>query len=159
MQVVRGIQLGLGLSLMRNGVLMVEATGSLAASADCYLTAIACFAAVLALHNRPGAPVALLLVLVGGLLALATRVADGSSTTAEPSHARPVAWALGGVSTSDVSHALLFAALPQLPLTTLNSVVSTCKVSSPSPSSELSSVVATSKERLPPAVHDPPCKK
>ena len=126
---IRGLQLGLGLSLMRKGVLLVEQTGSWAASPDCYITGMGCFAAVLALDRHPTVPVALMLVLFGAVLAFTTGRADPSSAIAVPS-AWPVTWALGdGISGAELSHVLLVAALPQLPLTTLNSIVSTCKLS------------------------------
>lgn len=135
--VVRGLQLGLGLSLMRKGVALIEQAGSWAATADCYLTAICCFAVSLALHRRPTVPVALLIVLIGLIIALASDTpasalpggALSSGAQDAAATAWPVTWGLRGVSSTDVSHALIAAALPQLPLTTLNSIVSTCKLS------------------------------
>ena len=128
--VVCGIQIGLGLSLMRKGATLVLSTGSWASSVDGYLLGACCFGLVLLLSRSPRVPIALLLFVLGLLLA-ALELARGA-VAEEPSassSASIVVWALEGITSADATHALVAAALPQLPLTTLNSIVSTCKLS------------------------------
>ena len=131
--VVRGMQLGLGLSLARRGLALItdgEVEGYARVlggpTAGCILGGI-CFVAVLLCRRWPRVPVALLLFLLGLALAAAHVVLTGASLDVSP--APPVVWALHNFTASDVSHALFSAALPQLPLTTLNSVVSVCQLS------------------------------
>lgn len=121
--VIRGMQLGLGLSLMRRGfTFVVDDQGPLGVEGSIALGG-ACFAGTMVLQRWPRVPTALLLFLLG-LAFAATHVALSD----EPFDARPTLpfslLPFHNISTHDVSHALLAAALPQLPLTTLNSVVS-----------------------------------
>lgn len=121
--VVRGLQLSLGLSLLMKGLQMVSGTGVLFAW-DGVATAIAATAVVLALSGSRAVPAAL--VLFAGGVALAH--------LREPEIARqiqlgftlprwsPPAW-------SDFVSAFPKAALPQIPLTTLNSVIAVCALS------------------------------
>ena len=149
--VVRGMQLGLGLSLLRRGLGLITATGGWlppssgvahgGVSFDCYLTGAIGFASVLLMlqHERlPAAP---------PLLRRPRprhrhrrhrrrrrrRRRDGNFTDGgagaigvDYTPSIPVFWALDGLTAADATHALVAAALPQLPLTTLNSVVSVC---------------------------------
>ena len=118
--VVRGLQLALGLSLVMKALQMVAGTHALT-GADSYLTgALAAIAAVILLRSDriPAA-----LVLFGAGLALAIWKAPGSVhlTPWVPSF-QPPPW-------SAFSKAFLEAAVPQIPLTTLNSVVAVCALS------------------------------
>ena len=131
--VVRGMQLGLGLSLARRGIDLIilgEVDGFVrvlgGSTPGCVLGG-ACFTAVLLCQRWPRVPVALLLFLVGLVLAGLHIGLAGLPFDARP--ASPVVWALHNATAADFSHALLAAALPQLPLTTLNSVVSVCQLS------------------------------
>eukprot|EP00966_Prymnesium_polylepis_P052253 1210024-Prymnesium_polylepis.1 len=123
--VVCGIQIGLGLSLMRKGATLVLSTDNWASSVDGYLLGAGCFGLVLLLSRSPRVPVALLLFVLGLLLA-AIELARGAVAVESPasSSASLVVWALEGITSADATHALVAAALPQLPLTTLNSIVS-----------------------------------
>ena len=149
--VVRGMQLGLGLSLLRRGLGLITATGGWlppssgvahgGVSFDCYLTGAIGFASVLLMLQHERLPAALLLFSVGLALAIATAAtaaaADAGGETGnftdgagaiglDYTPSIPVFWALDGLTAADATHALVAAALPQLPLTTLNSVVSVC---------------------------------
>ena len=130
--VVRGLQLGLGLSLARRGLGLI-ADGELpdyvrrtAPWAGPVLGGV-CFVLVLLCRRWPRVPIALLLFLLGIVLAAAHVVVAGRTLEFAP--APPIIWALHNFTSADVSHAFFAAALPQLPLTTLNSVVSVCQLS------------------------------
>ena len=131
--VVRGMQLGLGLSLARRGINLItdgEVAGFVRVlggpTAGCLIGG-GCFAAVLLCHRCPRVPIALLLFVFGLVLAALHVGLTQLPFDARP--ASPVVWALTNATGSDVTHALFAAALPQLPLTTLNSVVSVCRLS------------------------------
>ena len=116
--VVRGMQLGLGLSLARRGLELItngEAAGFVlvlgGSAAGCIIGGIS-FAAVLLCRRWPRLPTALLLFLFGLILAAAHIGLTGAPFDARP--ALPVVWALENATGADVSHALLAAALPQL---------------------------------------------
>lgn len=128
--VVRGMQLGLGMSLALKGCALIaadtpHALPPLQTAAGRYAVAGTALCFVLASrHAGERVPSALTLFSVGVLLAAGQLAYAG-----EPVRFRPVApalWALSGVDGTDATRALLDAALPQLPLTTLNSVVSVC---------------------------------
>ncbi|KAL1528867.1 hypothetical protein AB1Y20_010190 [Prymnesium parvum] len=127
--VVRGIQIGLGLSLMKKGAALVLSTGSWVGAIDGYALASCCFVTILLLSHSPRVPVALILFSVGVVLAIPVLSSSDSMTNDTPPSPWPVTWALDQATPDDVWHALFSAALPQLPLTTLNSIISTCKLS------------------------------
>jgi MFS superfamily sulfate permease-like transporter len=120
--VVRGLQLALGLSLLMKGLGMVAGTGT-PLGPDSYATGTLAALVVLALFSRR-VPAALLLFVAGVALAvwkdpgLLGSLRVGLSL---PSWAPP-AW-------SDFTGSFARAALPQIPLTTLNSVVAVCALS------------------------------
>ena len=131
--VVRGLQLGLGLSLVRRGLALItqgEIEGYAALlggpAAGCVLGGVS-FAAVLLSKRWPRLPIALLLFLFGLALAAVHIVLVGAPF--DPTPVPPIAWALSNATGSDAARALFSAALPQLPLTTLNSIVSVCHLS------------------------------
>jgi MFS superfamily sulfate permease-like transporter len=121
--VVRGLQLALGLSLLMKGLQMVTGTHAWLAP-DSYVTAAAATVVVLALvfsHRVPSA-----LVLFGAGIAIAVwkdasvvRLIHLDWTLP---HWSPLAW-------SDFVAAFPRAAIPQIPLTTLNSVIAVCALS------------------------------
>lgn len=118
--VVRGIQLSLALSLMGQGAALIARTGGFA-QLDGWGLALAA-AAVVLLGARPGSrlPAALLLFALGlGLTALTAPDAWRALTFA------PALPQFDWPSTADAPNALR-AAIPQLPLTLLNSVVAVC---------------------------------
>lgn len=121
--VVRGIQLALGLSLLMKGLQMVAATGT-AFGPDSWLTGALAMLVVLALFFSRKVPAALVLFGAGIALALWKSPALLTSIGAALSLPRwsPPAW-------SDFVSAFPRAALPQIPLTTLNSVVAVCALS------------------------------
>lgn len=118
--VVRGLQLALGLSLLMKGLQMVKGTGEWIA-ADSYLTGLLGALVVLALFFSKRVPAALVLFGAGVAIAVGTHpeaprlLRLGFSL---PGWAPP-AW-------SDFGGAFSRAALPQVPLTTLNSVIAVC---------------------------------
>lgn len=117
---VRGLQLALGLSLAIKGVQMVAAANT-PLGPDGYAVAIAAAAVVLALSNSHRLPPALLLFAAGVAVAL-WRAPDRAALTLWLPSLSPPAMA-------DFAAAFLKAAVPQIPLTTLNSVVAVCVLS------------------------------
>ncbi len=121
--VVRGVQLALGLSLLVKGVQMVASTGAFLAP-DSYATgALAAIVALTLIHSRR-VPAALVLFGAGIVLALAAR--PGAWHALAPALWLP-AWS--PPTWADFRVAAPAAALPQIPLTTLNSVVAVCALS------------------------------
>ncbi len=121
--VVRGLQLALGLSLLMMGLKMVTGTQAWL-GADSYATAAVAALIVLALFFSSRIPSALLLFLAGILLAVWRNPAVVGSIHFDWTvpHWTPLAWA-------DFTGAFPRAALPQIPLTTLNSVIAVCALS------------------------------
>lgn len=121
--VVRGIQLALGLSLLVKGLQMVAGTG-VALGSDSYLTAALATLVVLALLFSRRVPAALVLFAAGCLLAVLREPAAAASIRLGLSLPRwsPPGW-------QDFVSAFPRAALPQIPLTALNSVVAVCALS------------------------------
>ena len=121
--VVRGLQLALGLSLLTKGMQMVAGT-NLWFAPDSYLTGLLSAILVLLLFFSRKVPVALLLFILG--LAIAIWTHRSVVTTLGIGFTLPTwtppAWA-------DFVTAFPKAALPQIPLTTLNSVIAVCALS------------------------------
>lgn len=118
--VVRGLQLALGLSLLMKGMQMVAGTNQWFAP-DSYATGLLSALVVLLLFFSRRVPAALVLFGFGLLLTLWTDralVASLGVGFTLPSWSPP-AWA-------DFVTAFPKAALPQIPLTTLNSVLAVC---------------------------------
>lgn len=121
--VVRGLQLSLGLSLLVKGVQMVASTHAWFAL-DSVTTGALAAAAVVALVGSRRVPAALVLFGAGVALALMEHpeVAGAMRVGLTLPHWDPPGWA-------DVVSAFPKAALPQIPLTTLNSVIAVCALS------------------------------
>ncbi|MCS7168219.1 MAG: putative sulfate/molybdate transporter [Gemmatales bacterium] len=118
--VVRGLQLALGLSLLLKGIGMVSGSGW-AGSMDGWLVGIvACCFALILIHSRV-LPAALFLFGLGLVLTLISRPDLVRSLGLSGSLPRwsPPAW-------QDFVTAFPKAALPQIPLTALNSVLAVC---------------------------------
>lgn len=121
--VVRGLQLALGLSLLMKGMQMVAGTNQWFAP-DSYLTGILAALVVLLLFFSRKVPAALVLFGIGLILAVWTHpgiVGSLGFGFTLPSWTPP-AW-------DDFVTAFPKAALPQIPLTTLNSVIAVCALS------------------------------
>lgn len=121
--VVRGLQLALGLTLLMKGLQMVAGT-QVWWAADSIMTGLISGALVLAWFHSRRVPVALVLFALGLLIAVATRPELLSSIgigVTLPAWT-PLSW-------SDFESAFWKATLPQIPLTTLNSVVAVCALS------------------------------
>ncbi|MCU0619989.1 MAG: putative sulfate/molybdate transporter [Gemmatimonadales bacterium] len=121
--VVRGLQLALGLSLLMKALQMVAGT-RVAVAPDSYLTGILAALLVLALFFSRRVPAALVLFVVGIALAIwkDPRVLGALGIGISLPHFTPPAWA-------DFVSSFPKAALPQIPLTTLNSVIAVCALS------------------------------
>jgi MFS superfamily sulfate permease-like transporter len=121
--VVRGLQLALGLSLLMKGLQMVAGTRA-ALGPDSYLTGAIAALVILALFSSRRVPSALALFAVGLGLALWKTPAIAQSLRLGLSLPgwSPPTW-------SAFVSAFPKAALPQIPLTTLNSVVAVCALS------------------------------
>ncbi len=120
--VVRGLQLGLGLQLLEKGVLLVRDTHVLWGF-NSIIIGILGFALVLAFASRK-VPSALILFVAGLGLAIAINPEVVSSLRLgfNLPHWVPLSW-------GDFRSSFLRAALPQIPLTTLNSVIAVCALS------------------------------
>jgi MFS superfamily sulfate permease-like transporter len=121
--VVRSLQLALGLSLLTKGMQMVAGTNQWLAP-DSYVTGLLSALLVLLLFFSRKVPAALVLFGLGlGLAVWAHPEVMGSLGIGFtlPGWAPP-AW-------SDFESSFLKAALPQIPLTTLNSVIAVCALS------------------------------
>ena len=121
--VVRGLQLALGLTLMMKGLQLISNTGHWWA-VDGYLTAVIAAVLVVAFATSRVVPVALLLF-AGGILLTAI---------IHPEVVRSIGFgvSLPGWSPpgwGDFLTAFPKASLPQIPLTTLNSVIAVCALS------------------------------
>ena len=121
--VVRGLQLALGLSLLMKGLQMVVGTGQWFA-ADGYLTGLFSASVVLLLFFSRRVPAALVLFVFG--LAVALWVHPEVATGLQLGFTLPT-WMPPGWD--DFVTALPKATLPQIPLTTLNSVIAVCALS------------------------------
>ncbi len=121
--VVRGLQLALGLSLAIKGIHMVSGTNQWFA-ADSYTTGLVATLVVLFLAFSRRVPAALVLFVAGLILAMWTHPGLFSTLGLGftlPTWSPPV-W-------DDFVTAFPKAALPQIPLTTLNSVIAVCALS------------------------------
>jgi len=121
--VIRGLQLALGLSLMIKGMQMVAGTGAWVAP-DSYLTAMLATIVVLLLFFSRKIPAALVLFGAGLLLAIWGHpdvIGSVGLSIFVPTW-NPPGW-------NDFVTAFPRAALPQIPLTTLNSVIAVCALS------------------------------
>jgi MFS superfamily sulfate permease-like transporter len=121
--VVRGLQLALGLSLLMKGLHMVAATATVV-GLDSYATAAAAAVTVLALLSSRRVPAALVLFAAGVTLAIwrAPGIVESLHLGVSLPRWMPPSW-------PDFVRAFPRAALPQIPLTTLNSVVAVCALS------------------------------
>lgn len=121
--VVRGLQLALGLSLLMKGMQMVAGTNQWLA-ADSYATGLVAMLVVLLFFFSRRVPAALLLFCAGLGLAVWTHpeVVEQLGVGVTLPAWSPPAW-------SDFLSAFPKAALPQIPLTTLNSVIAVCALS------------------------------
>lgn len=118
--VVRGLQLALGLSLLMKGMQMVAGTHQWLAP-DSYLTGLLSAVVVLLLFFSRRIPAALILFGVGLIIALWTHpdVLSAIGVGITLPKWTPPGW-------NDFVSAFPKAALPQIPLTTLNSVIAVC---------------------------------
>lgn len=121
--VVRGLQLGLGLQLVEKGIQFIRGTNS-TWGLDSIGVGVAGFAVVLGLAASRRIPSALLLFLAG--LGLAIGIRPEVLSSLRPGFHLPVFVPLGW---EDFRSSFFAAALPQIPLTILNSVVAVCALS------------------------------
>jgi MFS superfamily sulfate permease-like transporter len=121
--VIRGLQLGLGLQLIGNGVKLVQDT-HVVWGLDSIGIGIAGFAMVLFFTSSRKVPSALILFASGLVLAIAGNPGIISSLRLgfNLPHWVPLTWV-------DFRSSFFKAAVPQIPLTTLNSVIAVCALS------------------------------
>jgi len=121
--VVRGLQLALGLKLLTKGVGMVAGTGVLIGW-DSIGMGVVCAALVLLLYFSTRIPAALAVFGIGLIALLVSQPAMLSQTRFG------LTWTLPDLSSwDDWSAGILRGAVPQIPLTTLNSVIAVCALS------------------------------
>jgi MFS superfamily sulfate permease-like transporter len=121
--VVRGLQLGLGLNLMIKGISMVEGTGSFFGYDSIFIGLISSTLVLFFFFSKkiPGA----LVIFVLGLLILFFESPNSYSSL-------KLGFYLPGfieLGLSDFVDGTIKAAIPQVPLTTLNSVIAVCALS------------------------------
>ena len=122
--VVRGLQLALGLKLLTGGFAMIARTG-VWIGYDSIATGVASAIVVLLLYQSKRVPAALAVFAIGVVVLLAADPTLLSNTRFG------FAWRWPDLGNSqDWLHGIRRAALPQLPLTTLNSVIAVCALSS-----------------------------
>jgi MFS superfamily sulfate permease-like transporter len=121
--VVRGLQLALGLSLLMKGIQMIAETGQWFAL-NSYITGLLSAVVVLLLFFSRRIPAALVLFVLGLGIAIWANpsLLAGLGIGFTFPHWSPPAWA-------DFAAAFPKAALPQIPLTMLNSVIAVCALS------------------------------
>jgi MFS superfamily sulfate permease-like transporter len=121
--VVRGLQLALGLTLLMKGLQMVAGT-KVWFAADSILTGLISGVLVLAFLNSRRIPVALILFILGLSIAFVThpKLVPSIGFGVTLPQWTSIGW-------SDFAAAFAKASLPQIPLTTLNSVVAVCALS------------------------------
>jgi len=121
--VIRGLQLGLGLQLIEKGVQLIRDTNTLW-GLDSIAVGVIGFAVILALTSSKKIPSALVVFVLGLCLAAAIKLDVLRSLTVGINLPHWVPLSLNDFRTS-----FFRAALPQIPLTTLNSVVAVCALS------------------------------
>jgi MFS superfamily sulfate permease-like transporter len=121
--VVRGLQLGLGLQLIQQGLHLVRGTHMLW-GLDSISIGFLGFALVLAFASSRKVPSALILFIAG--LGLAVAGNPGASESLRLGFTLPH-WV--PLTLDDFRSSFVLAALPQIPLTTLNSVIAVCALS------------------------------
>lgn len=129
--VVSGLQMGVGINLAMHGIgLLTKLTW--VGEADSILLAV--LVSLLSLYflretstaNRPH-PVGVYLVVVGLLLAIVKLIQTEQLSSINILGGSPIAiWTLSDITSEDWLKGLTEGAIPQLPLTTLNSVISVC---------------------------------
>ncbi len=121
--VVRGLQLGLGLKLLIHGVGMIAGTTTLIGW-DSIGLGVLCALIVLVLYNSRRIPAALVIFGLGLVALLASQRSLLSQTHVGMS------WRMPDLSSlDDWRKGFLLGAIPQIPLTTLNSVIAVCVLS------------------------------
>jgi MFS superfamily sulfate permease-like transporter len=121
--VVRGLQLGLGLKLLIKGVGMIAGTHVLFGW-DSISMGLGCSLLVLLLYSSRRMPAALLVFAIGLIALLAAKPSLISDTRLGMS------WTLPNLTSwDDWRDGLLRGAVPQIPLTLLNSVIAVCVLS------------------------------
>ena len=141
--VVRGLQLGLGVLLVKKAAQLLSAEDEWAARLlgwDGYLLALACLLYSLLFYNTRRVPVALVLFGLGLVVAI-VRSSDGGDAGAEVLRVNSTArecesggdgeqdFGIHFPSAEDWGTGFVHMAIPQIPLTTLNSVIAVCKLS------------------------------
>ena len=146
--IVRGLQLGLGTLLVKKGVQLLNHDADWSRRFlgwDGYLLAGICFIYALLFYRSRRVPVALVLFAFGLVVAIVRNGAGDIELTlpesANVSLAEPVSTCGGGATApiqdfgihwptaSDWTTGFVHMAIPQIPLTTMNSVIAVCKLS------------------------------
>ena len=122
---VSGMQLGLGLNMMKKGIVLIRDTNTWI-DIDSYLTAIIIAIFSLILFKFKKIPVALILFIIG--IVFSSILAIRQNILIEFIPIFPPIWVAGNLTGTDFLNGFIKGALPQIPLTTLNSVISVCSL-------------------------------
>jgi predicted benzoate:H+ symporter BenE len=126
LDLISGMQLGLGLNMMKKGIVSIRDTNTWV-DIDSYLTAIIIAIFSLILFKFKKMPVALILFIVG--IVFSSIIAVKQNILIEVIPIFPPIWVAGNLTGPDFLNGFIKGALPQIPLTTLNSVISVCALS------------------------------
>lgn len=121
--IVRGIQIGVGLKLVMEGMSMIEKTG-VWMGLDSYLTGTVCGLFILTFFLYKRVPTALIMFLIGLVVAVVK-----APSLLQQLHLQIYIPHIVPLSSDDFITGGLKAGLPQLPLTLLNSVIALCALS------------------------------
>ena len=124
--VVAGLQLGVGLNLAIKGVSTVAALSWTSHVDSKVLGIVLALLVLLGLRENLQKPVGIYLLGIGLVLAIYELSQTNALKSLELFRSPVVIWALSGVNKKDWWTGMMEGALPQLPLTTLNSVISVC---------------------------------
>jgi MFS superfamily sulfate permease-like transporter len=124
--VVAGLQLGVGLNLAIKGVSTVAALSWTSHVDSKVLGIVLALLALFGLRDNLQKPVGIYLFGIGLVLAIYELSQTNALKSLQLFGSPVIVWALSGVNQKDWWTGMMEGALPQLPLTTLNSVISVC---------------------------------
>ncbi|GAB5363013.1 hypothetical protein AAMO2058_000847600 [Amorphochlora amoebiformis] len=128
MPVVFGIQVGLGIRMITKAFKLARKSG-IWLGLDSKITAFFALVITLGLRHNRRVPTALLVFMIGLIFAAAVLISHGGGDGGFPrDNSAPFYWTVSELSAEDWRDGFLHGAIPQIPLTTLNSVIAVTKL-------------------------------
>jgi len=128
MPVVLGLQVGLGFRMITKAFKMVTGTRRWFGMDSIITGIVACLTTLCFRHNKR-VPTALIVFLLGLLLAIIIVGKRGGGDGSWPHDGEwPVRWTLSSLTGDDWKNGFIHGAIPQIPLTTLNSVIAVTRL-------------------------------